>query len=250
MHVIFTHAPMKLLDSFLTITYPRSCAICERAVDSRLYGSACFECWQMTKIFDGREKLCWKCGALAGEGKRVLEPELIRCNQCVDQMYEAARACGFYSGALRSSVLELKRSPFIPAGLVTLLLAAARRAPLDQSTCIIPVPLHPDRLQQRGFNQALVIAKAISPRLKLVLDETSLMRVSASPKYRAGLDAKGRKDTVEKAFVVQVPRLIGGERVMLVDDVFTTGSTVSSCASVLLEAGAEKVFVLTIARHG
>ena len=80
------------------------------------------------------------------------------------------------------------------------------------------------------------------------LDEVSLVRVSSTEKYRAGLDAKGRRDTVTGAFEVRHPRLIANENVLLVDDVFTTGATVSACAAALLGAGAHNVFVLTISR--
>lgn len=241
---------MTLLDSLLTITYPRSCTICERGVESRLFGPVCRECWETTNFFDGSENVCWKCGVQAGDGRRSNSPESIECHRCASLVFEAARACGVYSGSLRAAVLELKRNPVIAPKLTTLLVETARRSPLDQATRIVPVPLHPDRLRQRGFNQALVIAKAISRDLKLMVDETSLIRSSASQKYRAGLDPKGRRDSVEKVFQVYLPQVIQGENILLVDDVFTTGSTASSCASVLLEAGASKVFVLTIARPG
>jgi len=82
----------------------------------------------------------------------------------------------------------------------------------------------------------------------LPVDEVSLMRTAHSDRYRAGLDAKGRQATVENAFAVRYPRLVTGESILLVDDVFTTGATVSSCAEVLIAAGASDVFVLTIAR--
>ena len=80
------------------------------------------------------------------------------------------------------------------------------------------------------------------------LDEDSLVRVSSTEKYRAGLDAKGRQDTVTGAFEVRHPRLIANEDILLVDDVFTTGATVSACAEALTGAGARNVFVLTLAR--
>ena len=80
------------------------------------------------------------------------------------------------------------------------------------------------------------------------LDEVSLVRVSSSEKYRSGLDAKGRRDTVAGAFEVRHPRLIANEDVLLVDDVFTTGATASTCAETLVAAGAKSVFVLTISR--
>jgi predicted amidophosphoribosyltransferase len=82
----------------------------------------------------------------------------------------------------------------------------------------------------------------------LPIDEVSLVRVSSTEKYRAGLDAKGRQDTVAGAFEVRPPRLVTNENILLVDDVFTTGATVSACAEALVTAGAKTVFVLTISR--
>jgi ComF family protein len=110
------------------------------------------------------------------------------------------------------------------------------------------VPLHPEREKARGFNQAAVIGRELSLAISVPLDEVSLLRVAQTNRHRAGMDAKGRRDTVADAFRVAFPALIAGERVLLVDDVFTTGATVSSCARTLLEAGAAEVFVLTIAR--
>jgi predicted amidophosphoribosyltransferase len=93
-----------------------------------------------------------------------------------------------------------------------------------------------------------VLAEALSKSLGLPLNEVSLSRVSASEKYRAGMDVKGRSDTVAGAFEVVHPRLVAGENILLVDDVFTTGATVSACAEVLLAAGAKSIYVLTLAR--
>jgi ComF family protein len=162
--------------------------------------------------------------------------------------FTVARAAGFYEGALRESVLLLKRQPHIASHLAELLVDVARREPLNTSTMIIPVPLHEERMRSRGFNQASIVAHALSKSLRLPLDETSLRRISSSEKYRAGLDAKGRMETVSGAFQVRHPRLVRDEIVLLVDDVFTTGATVSACAETLIHAGAKAVFVLTIAR--
>ena len=103
-------------------------------------------------------------------------------------------------------------------------------------------------MKARGFNQASIMAQSLSKSLKLPLDEVSLKRVSGTEQYRAGLDAKGRRDTVSGAFQVRHSRLIAGEDILLIDDVFTTGATVSACAEALSQAGARSVFVLTIAR--
>jgi ComF family protein len=153
-----------------------------------------------------------------------------------------------YKGALRESVLMLKRQPYLPRHVESLLADAVRREPLSLSTRVVPVPLHPKRLQSRGFNQASIVAEVVSKAVKLPLDEVSLVRVSSTEKYRAGLDRKGRRDTVAGAFAVSHPRLIAGESILLVDDVFTTGATVSACAVALVESGARNVFVLTIGR--
>jgi ComF family protein len=149
---------------------------------------------------------------------------------------------------LRESVLQLKRQPQLAPHLEALLITAAQREPLSLSTRIVPVPLHPKRQRSRGFNQAAVIAEVLSKGLRLPLDEVSVERVSLTEQYRAGLDAKGRRDTVADAFSVVHPKLIADENILLVDDVFTTGATVSACAAALLAAGAQNVFVLTISR--
>lgn len=142
----------------------------------------------------------------------------------------------------------LKRQPYVPRHVENLLVAAARLDPLKKSTMVMPVPLYSRRLQVRGFNQASVLAQALSKTLCLPLDEVSLNRVWGTEKYRAGLDIKGRRDTVAGAFNVVHPRLVAGEDILLVDDVFTTGATVSACAEVLIAAGARSVYVLTLGR--
>jgi len=174
--------------------------------------------------------------------------EQVRCRRCDAQSFTAARAVGPYEAALRESVLLLKRQPHLSQHLEQLLVSAATREPLQASTRIVPVPLHAKRMRTRGFNQASIIGQVLSKRLRLPLDEASLLRVSGSEKYRAGLDAKGRHDTVAGAFAVPHPKLVENENILLVDDVFTTGATVSACAEAVVQAGAKSVFVLTIAR--
>ena len=231
-------------DAVLTLAYPQACAICGCSVEQRKFGVACESCWRATKIFTGDETICWKCGVPA----EVDVAYEVRCRRCDSHSFTAARAAGLYEGALRESVLLLKRQPHLSAHVAELLVAAARRAPLSTSTRIIPVPLHEERMRSRGFNQASIMAQALSKSLRLPHDETSLRRISSSEKYRAGLDPRGRMETVSGAFKVRHPRLIADEIVLLVDDVFTTGATVSACSAALSAAGAKEVFVLTVAR--
>jgi ComF family protein len=246
--MILTHVARMLGDALLALAYPQTCAICGRSVEERRFGVACEACWTKTLVFDGTELLCWKCG-LRTPGEVVNEyRDQVRCHRCDSHAFTAARAIGLYEGALREAVLHLKRKAHVPEHIAMLLVAAARREPLNLCTRIVPVPLHPKRLRARGFNQASVLADALSSRLQLPLDQASLLRVAASEKYRAGLDSKGRRDTVTGAFEVSHPRMVAGEDILLVDDVFTTGATASECAEVLITAGARNVFVLTLAR--
>jgi ComF family protein len=127
-------------------------------------------------------------------------------------------------------------------------LSVQQTPPLNTASRIVPVPLHPQRLRERGFNQAQLLAEAVASRTKLPLDKSSLVRTLHTARHRAGLDAEARRETVRGAFTVRSPRLIAGERILLVDDVLTTGATVSACAQALTEAGAIDVFVLTLGR--
>ncbi len=233
-----TRAGELIYDAVLTLAYPQVCVICGRSVERRRFGVACETCWSETRIFTDEELICLKCGA----------PDQERCGRCEDLAFTTARAAGIYEGALRESVLLLKRQPYLPQHVESLLTDVAQREPLSLSTRVVPVPLHPKRLKIRGFNQASVIGQTVSKVLKLPLDEVSLVRVSTTEKYRAGMDTKGRRDTVAGAFRVAHPRIVAGENILLVDDVFTTGATISACAETLLAAGAESVFVLTVAR--
>ena len=232
-----TRAGEIICEAVLTLAYPQTCVICGQSVEQRRFGVACESCWKGTRIFTDHEEICWKCGAPGPA-----------CGRCVALAFTAARALGMYKGALRESALMVKRLPYVPRHIENLMVAAAARKPLNESTIVMPVPLHPKRLRTRGFNQASVLAQALSKSLQLPLDEVSLLRILGSEKYRAGLDVKGRRDTVAGAFKVSHPKLVAGEHILLVDDVFTTGATVSACAEVLAAAGAKSVFVLTLAR--
>lgn len=235
-------------DSLLAVVYPQPCHVCGRNVESRTFGVACESCWRQTRLFTPKDTVCWKCGLLSPGIVRPEKREQVRCRRCDDDAFTVARACGAYNGALRVSIIALKHEPHVCSRLVKLIALTQQQTPLNQATRIVPVPLHPERQRTRGFNQAAVIAEALSRNTSIVLDQVSLVRTTHADQHRAGMDARDRRKTVESAFKVLYPALIEGDRVLLVDDVFTTGATVSSCAQVLREAGAAEVFVLTIAR--
>jgi ComF family protein len=246
--MLLTRSANSFYNALLSIVYPQACSLCGSSVEDRCLGVACAQCWGTTRLFTSTEIICGKCGALSLGAIVPEKRDQVRCRRCDGDAFTAARACGAYEGALRASVLALKREPYISQRLVSLLVEVQERAPLDKVTRVIPVPLHPDREESRGFNQAAIIARELAQAVRLPFDDVSLIRTVHSERHRAGMDARGRRETVAEAFSVRFPRLIEHERVLVVDDVFTTGATVSACAAALMSAGAKEVFVLTIAR--
>ena len=243
-----------LYDAALALVYPQPCAACGAgaSVERRADAPVCAPCWEKTHLFSEDDLLCWKCGAPGTAGETSGIPAewrtRVRCHRCETDSFTAARAIGLYQGALRAAVLALKHEPHVGARLARLLFEAQRRSPLDTATRIVPVPLHPERERARGFNQALVLARSLAALTGLPLDHRSLIRALHSERYRAGMDARTRHESVREAFQVKRPRLIEGARILLIDDVFTTGATVASCAEALRAAGATEVYVLTVAR--
>lgn len=235
-------------DSVLALIYPQPCGACGGSVDSRHDGVACSTCWDATRIFDADDTLCWKCGALSTAAVAEEKRQTVRCGRCDADSFTGARACGLYEGTLRASILALKREPNVTRRLLETLRQTQQRAPLAEADLIVPVPLHASREGERGFNQAVVLARELARATTLPIDEYSLVRRVHTERHRAGMDARSRRDSVEGAFEVRRPEPLAGRRVLLVDDVFTTGATVSECAAVLKSAGAADVYVLTIAR--
>jgi len=235
-------------DAALALVYPQPCAVCGASVESRHDGVACSRCWEAAALFRGDETLCWKCGAPSSAKANDEKRETVRCGRCDDDSFTNARACGLYEGALRASILELKRRPQVTRRMAQQIFETQQRAPLFDANLIVPVPLHASRERERGFNQAFVLAQALARLSHLPLDAHSLVRESQTKMHRAGMDAKARRQSLTDAFTVRHAKLMAGRRVLLVDDVFTTGATASACAAVLHTAGADKVFVLTMAR--
>jgi ComF family protein len=173
------------------------------------------------------------------------------CGMCSSTPIGAARACGVYSGAIEASILFLKTAPHICPRLRDIIRRTffEHRGEL-RSDIVLPVPLHRLRERQRGFNQAAIIARLIARSFNLPFDSRSLSRIKPTERHRAGMDAQDRAQSVEGAFKLETPCLIAGATVLLVDDVYTTGSTICAASQALIDAGAQRVNVMTIARVG
>jgi ComF family protein len=235
----------KIYDSLLTLAYPQVCQICQNSVENSSDGVACQACWEKTRIFFGGETLCHKCGAFLQAKPSNFQTF---CHRCDEHFYDAACAVGVYEYALSASVLHLKREPFVAKRLKKLFVSCFQNSVFQDTTKLISVPLSKKRFLEREFNQAAILAKILSEQTGIALDEQSLARRVHTPMHRVGMDNKARETSVKNAFEVKLAKSIEGETILLIDDVFTSGATVSSCAKVLKENAARKVYILTLAR--
>lgn len=235
----------KIFDPLLTLAYPQACQVCENSVENFSDGVACKLCWSQTNIFSGAETLCAKCGAFL-QAKEIDFQTF--CHRCDEHFYDAAITVGVYENALAASVLNLKRESFVAERLKNLFVSRFYASDFQDATLIVPVPLSKKRLLERGFNQAAALAKILAEKSRIKLDEQSLARIVHTPMHRVGMDNKARETSVKNAFEVLRPRFVKGEKVLLVDDVLTSGATASNCAKALKKSGAEKVYVFTLAK--
>jgi ComF family protein len=202
--------------------------------------------------------VCSVCGERLFSLYAIAGPDKPRCGLCrrAAPLFVRAAAYGSYESGLRELIHLLKYGGVRPAANVLgrmLAEAIATLAPefLADAVPVIPVPLHHTKLHQRGFNQAEVIARAAvkisypSGRLRLCAAVLERKRETAS---QIGLTRHQRRENLRGAFAVAQREAVKGREVLVVDDVYTTGATVSECARVLLRAGATKVWVATVAR--
>lgn len=182
----------------------------------------------------------------------------MRCDLCRRQEppFAKAAAYGSYDGGLRELIHLLKYQQVRPAAAVLGRMLSEAVSGLEPGwtqnpVLVVPVPLHARKLRQRGFNQSELIARHVlklgAGSGRLVLRSRILER-RRETQSQIGLTRHQRRENLRGSFAVARPEEIAGREILLVDDVFTTGTTVSECARVLQRAGASKVFVATVAR--
>lgn len=180
-------------------------------------------------------------------------PRVLFCTACGASVLPAAElparhhAVFEYGGAVATAIVRFKyagRSDL--AARFSGIMAAAAALVAPEVELVVPVPLHPRRVVERGFDQAALLGAPIARRLGIAHEPRALLRTRATPP-QASLDQSARAANVANAFSCSAKRLVVGRRVLLVDDVRTTGATLSACAEALLTAGAAEVRTLVLA---
>ncbi len=229
-----------MLNKFLNLLFPETCPICKCKCQNHETAPICDDCWQSIRQYRG--PLCQKCGA------PLVSDYSIMCGACLKEepAFECARSFGLYDNALKKGINLLKYHGKLR--LSRPLSALLLKAGLPPADAVVPVPLHYHRLKKREFNQSALICKYIAEETnsKLLLDCLVKVRDTLP---QVGLRYKARVKNIKGAFKVRNSDLIKDMKIILVDDVVTTGATIRECSGTLKKAGAGKIHVISLA-HG
>ena len=230
----------KIKNTFLDILYPRHCPVCHHIPENRGQ-KICGGCKERLKPVNGPR--CYKCS------KPLHDPGQEYCENCRSRSHLFEQGIGIfpYSTLLQESLYRLKYGKRQEYGTFYGELAAfyaRKQIEKWQIQRIIPIPLHRKRMEKRGYNQAEIIAEALGKRLNLPVKKKQLKR-KINTKPQKDLDPIQRRANMRGAFITKSD--LQGENILLIDDIYTTGTTIDEAAGALKKAGAGGVYFLVIA---
>ena len=189
-----------------------------------------------------KEPYCIKCG------KEIISEDSAYCDECnSDREFEAGRGLCNYTDEMRHIILKIKydnKREYIEGFAKLMAIRYEKFIKVSNIDCIMPVPLYSSRKRMRGFNQSDILAKDLSKYLDIHVLHDCLCRVKKTIDQK-GLSRTERLHNLDNAFIVKdLPPNI--KNILIVDDVYTTGTTIEKCAKVLKDSGANKIYFLTI----
>ncbi len=227
------------LAACLDLIFPPTCAGCGRV--GHLVCPACAQLAEPAPL-----AVCRRCG-------RIQPAPVAQCAHCAaldDQPLAQVHAAALHTSPVREFIhlLKYEQRPDLAPALGRYLAAALLRPEWDglrdAFDAVVPVPLHAERLAERGYNQAELLARALSRRIHVAV-RTDLIRRARHTRSQVGLNAQERADNVQDAFLADPA--CAGMTLLLIDDVYTTGATLHACAAAARNAGAHRVCGLTLA---
>lgn len=234
----------RILDGLLRLVLPDRCRLCGLGLEPAS-GPALCSCCLGTIRYLG-DTICRCCGCF--QANPVAAGML--CEECLRRPppWDLARSVVRYDPGVRELLLRLKYRADTSVLPALARIAEPQLAAIDwPCDLVVPVPLHSSRLKDRGLNQAQAIAGLLLPARRRQLTPALLVRSRATVP-QTGLDGVARRRNLRGAFAIVEPERVAGARVALVDDVFTTGTTLAECCRVLRRAGASEIRALTLAR--
>jgi len=235
-----------LVNAALGFFYPEVCQICRDGRATAAEGYVCARCWQRVKFIT--PPFCDRCG-LPYEGDITTAFECSNCRE-MELHFRSARSAVAAGDPVLEAIHRYKyqRALWFEPFLADLLVRrAAPELSKEKWDLIVPVPLHAAKKREREFNQAERLAQHLGAAMRIPVERKLLRRIVPT-RTQTLLTRQQRAANVGNAFVARRGQRLNGSRVVLVDDVFTTGATTSACAKVLLTAGAGNVAVWTVAR--
>jgi ComF family protein len=233
-----------------SVIFPAPCRICGEMLEDASRIPICRSC--LASLVPWTAPLCQRCGRPFASGAAVQGVAAPLCHGCRRGLYDFdfARSYGAYSPAMTQAIVLLKYEQVtaLAGWFAQRLLPLAREHAAEFSAdVVVPVPLHRDRQRERGYNQAELIARPLAKRLGLPCRSYLLVRTLPRP-AKLRLTSRERWRSVRNAFVTSESSRVDKLRVLLVDDVITTGATLDACSRALRQAGASYVAAVAVAR--
>jgi ComF family protein len=238
---------MSLFRQLLDFLLPSSCSYCREPVGDSRVPHFCRTCWNDFDPIAG--PVCSRCGRPFDSSEILSHSPAFHCSSCRTSppLFDQALSVGYFEGPLREAIHQFKYRPCRSLGAPLGAWMVDRVRTLLSIDMVMPVPLHPKRLRQRGFNQALLLAYCVNVKygIPLVYDNLTRTRPTRPQVELIGVE---RVKNVAGAFSLRFPKLVENKHILLIDDVFTTGATMNECAAILKRAGADQVTACTLAR--
>lgn len=238
---------MKLWQKFLNLLLPPRCIACGKILSEK--NGLCPECFGSINFISA--PYCHRCGRPFVKENNLKFATKQYCGACLQKkkhLFEMQRKAFVYDDFSKKLILDLKfHDKTVSAETLAGMLYVAGKDIWEQNPdLIIPVPIHHLRLIKRRFNQSALLVKYLARRSGVAADYSSLQRCRNTVPQVSLSGAKRRKN-LHDAFAVKYPQNIKGRKVVLIDDVETTGSTLNECAKVLRKAGAKEIYSITLA---
>lgn len=235
----------------LDFIFPAECQYCRQFVGDDRVVLFCRTCWETISIID--DSVCPGCGRAYPSSSGFGNTSQLLCGACRIPPLFFDRVCiaTEYEHVVKTAIHEFKFSKKIGLGYpLTQFLIRALPDDFDRETyhAVLPVPLHPFRQRQRGYNQSAILARYLAQHLRLPLVLNHLRRIRPTDEQALLKGRKARQENVKDAFQVVEPAALKEKNVVLVDDVMTTGATVNECAKALKGAGVKLVWVVALSR--
>lgn len=236
-------------EGLISLLLTADCGVCQHPLEPSNITFVCIDCWSKIKWL--KAPYCSKCGRPLSSTLESIPTFL--CPECRRQNIYFNRAFipTLYEGVMKKAIHLLKYNK--KTGIMRSLQKIIRsyfnclNSSFPSLDLVVPIPLHRKKLRERGFNQAELIAKVVAKHLQVRLTKGNLKRTKATT-TQTSLDRKERRRNLREAFTVRNRDEFQAKNVLLVDDVYTTGTTIKEAAKVLKEAGVKEVYVFALAR--